>query len=62
MNILREHPLMKSGLKGSGKNEEFGFRLLNKRVGLGLKSLVLSSQSSLSRKEAKRLLGACTAS
>ena len=42
MNILREHPLMKSGLKGSGKNEEFGFRLLNKRVGLGLKSLVLS--------------------
>ena len=42
MAILREHPLVKSGLKGSRESEGFGFWLLNKRVGLGLKSLVLS--------------------
>ena len=42
MSILRAHPLIKSGLKGSGKNEGFGFWLLNKRVGLSLERLVLS--------------------
>ena len=42
---------MKSILKGSGKNERFGFLLLNTRVGLGLKRLVLSL-AKLSVKEA----------
>ena len=42
MSILRAHPLMESGLNGSGKNEGFGFWLLNNRVGLSFKSLVLS--------------------
>ena len=42
MSILRAHPLVKSGLKGAGKNEGFGFWLLNKRVGLSLERLVLS--------------------
>ena len=42
MAILREHPLVKSGLKGSGTNEGFGFWFLNRPVGLHLKPLVLS--------------------
>ena len=42
MAILRDHPLIKSGLNGSGKNGGFSIWLLNKGVSLGLKSLVLS--------------------
>ena len=42
MAILREHPLVKSRLKGSGTNEGFGFWFLNRTVGLHLKPLVLS--------------------
>ena len=42
MAILREHPLVKSGLKGSGTNEGFGFWFLNRPVGLHSKPLVLS--------------------
>ena len=42
MTILREHPLVKSGVKVSGESEGFGLWLLNRRVGLGWKSLVLS--------------------
>ena len=42
MTILREHPLVKSGVKVSGESEGFGLWLLNRRVHLGWKSLVLS--------------------
>ena len=48
--ILREHPLMKSGLVGSGKDEGVQFRVLNRDFFSGLKSLV-SSLAKLSVKE-----------
>ena len=38
--ILREHPLMKPGLVGSGKDEGVGFRILNKTFSSNLNSLV----------------------
>ena len=38
--ILREHPLIKPGLDGSGKNERVQFRVLNKTFPSDLKSLI----------------------
>ena len=48
--ILREHPLMKSGLVGSGKDDGVQFSVLNRGFFSGLKSLV-SSLAKLSVKE-----------
>ena len=50
MTILREHPLMKSGLEGSGKNEGIRLRILNEMHRPDLKSLV-SCLAKLSVKE-----------
>ena len=40
MTILREHPLIESGLRGSGKSEVAVFRILNGGFSSSLKSLV----------------------
>ncbi len=48
--ILREHPLIKSGLNGSGKDEGIQFSILNNSFGLSLTSLV-SWLAKLSLKE-----------
>ena len=49
-SILREHPLMKSGLEGSGQNEGIRFRILNSDSRLDLRWLV-SCLAKLSVKE-----------
>ena len=48
--ILREHPLIEPGLRGSGKSEEVVFRILNGGFSSNLKSLV-ASLAKLSVKE-----------
>ena len=50
MTILREHPLIEPGLRGSGKSEEVVFRILNGGFSSTLKSLV-ASLAKLSVKE-----------
>ena len=50
MTILREHPLIEPGLRGSGKSEEVVFRILNGGFSSSLKSLV-ASLAKLSIKE-----------
>ena len=59
--ILREHPLIAPGLRGSGKSEEVVFRILNGGFSSTLKGLVASLANFRSKKEAKRLRVACTA-
>ena len=50
MAILRQHPLVKPGLAGTGTNEGVGFRVLNKYFLAGLSS-VASRLAKLSVKE-----------
>ena len=50
MTILREHPLIEPGLRGSGKSEVAVFRILNGGIPSNLKSLV-ASLAKLSIKE-----------